>query len=209
LTPDWLWSGVIQLTRDFIEMSEMFEIGILALQGDFGLHAQSVRRLKVEPLLVKTVQELDQVKRLIIPGGETTTMNKLIDLYNLRQPLLDFGRSKPVLGTCAGLIMLSKKSGDPRVLPLGLIDIDVSRNAYGRQIYSFAKEGQINLNGQPENIRMVFIRAPKIRRLGENVQVLATLDGEAVMARQNHILVTAFHPELTENTSIHSHFLDF
>lgn len=188
-------------------MSKMFEIGILALQGDFGLHAQSLRRLNVEPLLVKTVEELDQVKRLIIPGGETTTMNKLIDLYNLRQPLLEFGKSKPVWGTCAGLIMLSKKSGDPRVTPLGLIDIDIARNAYGRQVYSFSKEGQINLNGKPEKIKMVFIRAPKIRRLGDDVQVLATLDGEAVMACQDHILVTAFHPELTESTSIHSYFL--
>ena len=190
-------------------MAEKFEIGILALQGDFEMHAQSLRRLNVEPLFVKTVDQLNSVKRLIIPGGETTTMNKLIDLYDLRQPLLEFGKSKPIWGTCAGLIMLSRESGDPRVKSLGLIDIDIARNAYGRQIYSFSKEGQINLNGTSESIKMVFIRAPKIRRLGNDVQVLATLDGETVMARQNHILVTAFHPELTENTSIHSHFLSY
>lgn len=209
MTPGWLWSGVIQLNRELKKMSGLFKIGILALQGDFEMHAQSLRRLKIEPLMVKTVEELNQVRRLIIPGGETTTMNKLIDLYNLRQPLLDFGRTKPIWGTCAGLIMLSKESGDPRVTPFGLIDIDIARNAYGRQIYSFSKEGQINLNGRPENINMVFIRAPKIRRLGDDVQIMASLDGEAVMARQNQILVTAFHPELTENTSIHSYFLGY
>jgi len=184
-----------------------YEVGILALQGDFGLHARSLVRLGIEPMIIKTRDQLSAVKRLIIPGGETTAMNRLIDLYDLRKPLKEFGKNKPVWGTCAGLIMLSRHSGDPRVTPLGLIDIDIARNAYGRQIYSFTKEGKVNLNEKPENLKMVFIRAPKIRRIGDDVQVLAELDGEVVMARQGHILVTAFHPELTESIRIHEYFL--
>lgn len=187
---------------------KIYEAGILALQGDFELHAQALKKLDHESLYIKAADDLKHIKRLIIPGGETTTMNKLIDLYNLRQPLIDFGREKPVWGTCAGMIMLSHESGDSRVRPLNLIDIDVARNAYGRQIYSFTKRSKINLDGNSVELDLVFIRAPKIMRAGENVQVLAELDGEIVMARSGHILVTSFHPELSDTTAIHEYFLD-
>lgn len=187
---------------------KIYEAGILALQGDFELHAQALRKLSQESPLIKTVESLKHIKRLIIPGGETTTMNKLIDLYNLRQPLIDFGREKPIWGTCAGLIMLSHESGDPRVQPLDLIDIDVARNAYGRQIYSFTKRGRVNLNGRSEELDLVFIRAPKIKRIGERVQIMAELDGEIIMARSGNILVTAFHPELSDTTAVHEYFLN-
>ncbi len=187
---------------------KIYEAGILALQGDFELHAQALQKLGQESTYIKTAEGLKHIKRLIIPGGETTTMNKLIDLYNLRQPLIDFGQEKPVWGTCAGMIMLAHESGDPRVQPLNLIDIDVARNAYGRQIYSFTKQSKINLNGNSIQLDMVFIRAPKIKRVGERVEVLAELDGEIVMARAKNILVTSFHPELSDTTAIHEYFLD-
>jgi pyridoxal 5'-phosphate synthase pdxT subunit len=186
---------------------KMYNVGILALQGDFELHAQAVNKLEIEPILIKTAEELSLAKRLILPGGETTTMSKLIDLYNLRQSLIEFGKTKPIFGTCAGLVMLSMESGDPRVTPLKLINIDSDRNAYGRQVFSFSKEGEIYLGVESEMIEMVFIRAPKISRLGDDVQVLGMVDGEVVLARQNNILVSAFHPELTENTRILEYFL--
>jgi 5'-phosphate synthase pdxT subunit len=187
---------------------KIYEAGILALQGDFELHAQALKKLGQESHYIKTHEGLKHIKRLIIPGGETTTMNKLIDLYNLRQPIIDFGKEKPIWGTCAGMIMLSHESGDSRVQPLNLIDIDVARNAYGRQIYSFTKRSTLNLKGKSEELDLVFIRAPKIKRIGENVQILAELDGEIIMARSGNILVTAFHPELSDTTSVHEYFLD-
>ncbi|MBD3218635.1 MAG: pyridoxal 5'-phosphate synthase glutaminase subunit PdxT [candidate division Zixibacteria bacterium] len=185
----------------------VYEVGILALQGDFELHTKALKKAGQEALLIKTADELKRIKRLIIPGGESTTMNKLIDIYNMRQPLLEFGKKKPVWGTCAGLVMLSKDAGDKRVQPFGLIDIDSVRNAYGRQIHSFSKKSKISLNGRSEAIELVFIRAPKITRSGKQVQILAELDGEAVMARQGNILVSAFHPELSDSTMIHEYFL--
>ncbi len=187
---------------------KIYEAGVLALQGDFELHAQALKKLGQESPYIKTAEGLKHIKRLIIPGGETTTMNKLIDLYNLRQPIIDFGKEKPIWGTCAGMIMLSHESGDSRVQPLNLIDIDVARNAYGRQVYSFTKRGKIDLNGKSEELNLVFIRAPKIKRIGKNVQVLAELDGEIIMARSGNILVTAFHPELSDTTTVHEYFLN-
>lgn len=187
---------------------KIYEAGILALQGDFELHAQALKKLGRASHYIKTAGGLKHIKRLIIPGGETTTMNKLIDLYDLRQPIIDFGKGKPIWGTCAGMIMLSHESGDSRIQPLNLIDIDVARNAYGRQVYSFTKRGNIDLNGKSEELDLVFIRAPKIKRIGKNVQVLAELDGEIIMARSGNILVTAFHPELSDTTAVHEYFLN-
>jgi len=195
------------MTENLKSENKIYEIGILAIQGDFELHSQAASKLDIEPILIKTADELIQAKRLILPGGETTTMSKLIDLYNLRQPLTEFGKSKPIWGTCAGMVMLSMESGDKRVTPLKLINIDSDRNAYGRQVFSFSKEGEVYLGDESEKIEMVFIRAPKISRLGDDVKVLGILDGEVVLARQNNILVSAFHPELTESTRILEYFL--
>ncbi len=186
---------------------KLYEVGILALQGDFELHTQALKKIGHDSLLVKTPDDLKHVKRLIIPGGESTTINKLIDLYKLRQPLREFGMKNPVWGTCAGLILLGKDAADERIETLGLIDIDSARNAYGRQINSFTGEGEVELNGKREKIQMVFIRAPKIRRIGKNVKKLGQLNGDIVMAREGHILVSAFHPELTDSTLIHEYFL--
>lgn len=186
---------------------DICEVGILALQGDFELHTQSIARLGHESRLVKTAEQLKRVKRLIIPGGESTTMNKLIDMYGLRADLTEFARNNPVWGTCAGLIMLSTEANDPRVQPLGVIDIESCRNAYGRQINSFSKSGQVNLGQGWIDFEMVFIRAPKILSLGKKVAVLGKLGEEAVMVRQDNVLVTAFHPELTEDAAIHEYFI--
>lgn len=186
---------------------KVYEVGILALQGDFELHTQALKKAGYDSLLVKNPAELKRVKRLIIPGGESTTVNKLVDIYNMRRPLIEFGKNNPIWGTCAGLIMLAMNSNDLRVQPFGLIDIDAARNAYGRQVHSFSKKSKIRLNGRSEEIELVFIRAPKITRIGDNVQVLAELDSEIVMARENNILVSSFHPELSDSTLIHEYFL--
>ncbi|MBD3381855.1 MAG: pyridoxal 5'-phosphate synthase glutaminase subunit PdxT [candidate division Zixibacteria bacterium] len=184
-----------------------YQVGILALQGDFDLHRKAFEKLGCSVCLVKNVSDLNQIDRLVIPGGESTTINKLIDQYDLRQPLIDFGRAKPVWGTCAGLIMLSRDSGDERINPLKLVDIDSARNAYGRQIDSFSEVGDIQLDGKTDRFKMVFIRAPKITRLGDKVESLGKMKGDTVMARQGHLLVTSFHPELTDDLRIHEYFL--
>jgi len=183
------------------------KIGILALQGDFELHLQALQNLGQTGRLVKTADDLAQIDRLIIPGGESTTISRLLVIYGLRESLLEFGRTHPVWGTCAGLILLARMAGDDRVKPLGLIDIDVERNAYGRQIHSFSDFGKINLNGHSEDFKMVFIRAPKIIRAGTGVEILGKYGDEIVFARQGRILVTAFHPELSGSTRIHAYFL--
>jgi len=139
------------MTENLKSENKIYEIGILAIQGDFELHSQAASKLDIEPILIKTADELSQAKRLILPGGETTTISKLIDLYNLRQPLTEFGKSKPIWGTCAGMVMLSMESGDKRVTPLKLINIDSDRNAYGRQVFSFSKEGEVYLGDESKN----------------------------------------------------------
>jgi 5'-phosphate synthase pdxT subunit len=182
-------------------------VGILALQGDFELHRRMFARLGAEVRLVRSVDDLRMLDRLVIPGGESTTMQLLIDRYSLRESLIEFGHTKPIWGTCAGLILLSKTVDDSRIRPLELLDIASSRNAYGRQVNSFVEIGNISVDGSERPFEMVFIRAPKILRHGDTVLVLGRLNREVTMAGYHRVLVTAFHPELTDDPSVHKYFL--
>jgi 5'-phosphate synthase pdxT subunit len=170
------------------------KIGVLALQGNVREHAEVLRRLGAEIVEVRKPEQLDGLDGLVIPGGESTTFMRLMRLYGLEDAVRGF--APPVFGTCAGMIVLDRSH-------LGLVDIDVDRNAYGRQVASF--EADLELNGQP--LRGVFIRAPRVRDVGEDVEVLAELNGEPVLVRDGRFLVASFHPELTDDTRVHELFL--
>ncbi len=172
------------------------KIGVLAVQGNFREHAVMLRRLGAEPVEVRKPEELEGLDGLVIPGGESTTFMRLMRLYGLEDAVRSFER--PILGTCAGLIVLDNEH-------LRLLDVDVARNAYGRQVASF--EADLDL-GDGTPLRGVFIRAPRVRRAGEDVEVLAELAGEPVLLRQGRFLVATFHPELTDDTRVHELFLD-
>jgi pyridoxal 5'-phosphate synthase pdxT subunit len=173
-------------------------IGVLALQGGFEAHAKVLARLQVSAREVRTTADLDGLDALIIPGGESTTIGLGVEREGLTQPLVDFIRSgKPVLGTCAGMIMLDREH-------LGVLDIGVRRNAFGRQLASFETE----LSFDDTTIDAVFIRAPWVEDLGEEVEVLAEVDGHPVAVRQGNVLAVAFHPELSEETVLHRWLLD-
>ena len=172
-------------------------IGVLAVQGNFREHAAMLRRLGAEPVEVRKPEQLDELDGLVIPGGESTTFMRLMRLYGLEEAIRRFER--PILGTCAGLIVLDREH-------LGLLDVAVDRNAYGRQVASF--EADLELPGEEKPLRGVFIRAPRVDRVGEDVEVLAKLDGEPVLLRQGRYLVATFHPELTGDTRVHELFLD-
>jgi 5'-phosphate synthase pdxT subunit len=189
------------------------KIGVLALQGDFLEHIQVLKRLGVAGVEVRLPRDLEGLEGLIIPGGESTTIGKLAEHYGLIEPIRQLAASKPIWGTCAGAIFLSKDIHRPQPL-LRLMDIVVERNAFGRQVDSFEADLDLSVldpagNGQPRPFHAVFIRAPLIERVGEGVEVLAELpDGRIVAARQNNLLATAFHPELTEDDRLHSYFLN-
>jgi 5'-phosphate synthase pdxT subunit len=180
------------------------KIGVLALQGDFAEHAAMLGSIGVEPVEVRLPHHLEGLSGLCLPGGESTTMRRLIDRWALREPLLEFAATgAPIYGTCAGMIILAREiaDGDAPVLPL--LDVTVRRNAFGRQLDSF--EGELSvpvLGDQP--VRGVFIRAPIIERVGPGVDVLATLeDGRIVAVRERNIVATAFHPELAGEPRFH------
>ena len=189
-------------------------IGVLALQGDFALHAQALRQcaetdgdLALEVSEVRKPEELEGLDGLIIPGGESTTLLKLMEEWRFVPALEKFhAAAKPIFGTCAGLILLARDVESPRQFSLGFIDVAVERNAYGRQRESFAASGVADLGGPPHPLEMVFIRAPRIRRVGEGVETLARHRDEPVMAREGSVLVATFHPELTPNLSVHRYF---
>jgi 5'-phosphate synthase pdxT subunit len=172
-------------------------IGILAVQGNFREHASMLRRLGAEPVEVRKPEQLDDLDGLVIPGGESTAIARLVRLYGLEEAIRSFER--PLFGTCAGMILLDRRH-------LGLVDLEVSRNAYGRQVASF--EADLELAGEDEPLRGIFIRAPRVAEAGPEVEVLAELDGEPVFLREGRVLVAAFHPELTEDTRVHERFLD-
>ena len=183
-------------------------VGILSLQGDFERHGRSIETLGVEPVRVTMPADLEGIAALVLPGGESTTMLRLLASTGLREPLESFARSRPVLGTCAGLILLGSGAEGLPGPTLGVLDVTVERNAYGRQRESFEAAGTAHLDTKPVRLEMVFIRAPRIRRVGPDVQVLAEHGGEPVMARQDRVLVATFHPELTETTTVHQYFCD-
>lgn len=183
-------------------------IGVLALQGDFAEHEASLRHAGAHAFQVRTEAQLAAADALIVPGGESTSMAKLLDAYHLREPLRRFALSgKPVWGTCAGLILLAGTLHEDRPEPLHLMDTVVQRNGFGRQIDSFhAGVSMEGVEGGP--FHAIFIRAPVIHDVGPDVDVLARLDdGRIVAARQGNMLVTAFHPELTKDDRIHRYFL--
>jgi 5'-phosphate synthase pdxT subunit len=185
------------------------EVGVLAVQGDFAEHIAILRRLGVEAREVRLPQHLEKMNGLIIPGGESTTLSRLMSLYDLREPVMDMARQgKAVWGTCAGMIMMAHEITEEDPTPLGIMDVGVHRNAFGRQIDSF--EQDLHVAGMDETpFHGVFIRAPAIIRVGQEVDVLASLPGGIPVAvQQGNLLATAFHPELTEDTRFHRLFLD-
>lgn len=182
-------------------------VGVLALQGDFALHEAALERVGVEPIEVRKPSELSDADGLIIPGGESTTLLKLMDAWEFVPALEKFhAEGRPIFGTCAGLIVLAVEVLSPSQFSLGFIDITAERNAYGRQKESFETEGEAVLDGERIPVKMVFIRAPRIRRIGPAVTQLAVQRGECVMAREGSVLVAAFHPELTDDPAVHSYF---
>jgi 5'-phosphate synthase pdxT subunit len=188
----------------------MTRVGVLALQGDFAAHGRVLQALGIQWREVRTPQDLSQVDALILPGGESSTLLKLLHSSHLWTALEAFhAAGRPLFGTCAGLILLARETRCPKQESLGCIDIVAARNAYGRQIDSFIDKGQILAPDElsPEPLEMVFIRAPKIVTYGPQVKALATCRGEVVLARQAHVLVAAFHPELSDNDRVHRYFL--
>ncbi len=182
-------------------------VGVLALQGDFEAHAQALRRAGAEAVEVRTSLQLSAVDGLVIPGGESTTMLKLIDAEGLFEPLRAFAAVKPVFGTCAGAILVATGVANPAQPSLALMDIDVERNAYGRQLDS--RIAKIEPRGMAGGeLEAVFIRAPIIRRVGAAARVLAEYEGDPVLVEQGRHMAATFHPELSGDTRIHRLFLD-
>ncbi len=185
----------------------MSNIGVLAIQGDFIKHCLAVEALGYQAFEIRKGKDLSNIDALIIPGGESTTFVRLFAEFGLADDIIKFAQDHPIMGTCAGLIVLSKKADDLPYNPLGLIDITVKRNAYGRQRDSFIDNVSICLNGKTNTFPGIFIRAPKIGQIGSKVKVLAKHNNDAVMVEEGNILAATFHPELTENLEIHRYFI--
>ena len=184
-------------------------IGVLAVQGDFAEHITILRKIGVDAREVRLPEQLNALDGLIIPGGESTTLSRLMSIYHLREPIAQMAaEGRPVWGTCAGMIMLANEITEQDPVPLGLMDIGVRRNAFGRQVDSFEQELEIAPLA-PESYHCIFIRAPVVIRVGPPVDVLASLDdGRPVAVQQGNLLATAFHPELTGDTRVHQYFVD-
>jgi pyridoxal 5'-phosphate synthase pdxT subunit len=183
--------------RTIETMADSLRIGVLAVQGNFREHLRVLARLGVEGVAVRKPEQLEGLDGLIVPGGESTAITRLIRLYGLEEAIRSFDR--PVFGTCAGMILLARGGA------LEQIDVDVERNAYGRQVASF--EADLELEDEVVPLRGVFIRAPRVREVGPGVDVLADHLGEPVLLREDRFLVASFHPELTEDTRVHERFL--
>jgi pyridoxal 5'-phosphate synthase pdxT subunit len=179
------------------------KIGVLAIQGDFDAHKKRLEELGAEVVLVRKPEQLDQIDGLVIPGGESGAFLKILGEQGIAK-LKEFVRVKPTFGTCAGAIMLAKEVTNPDQFGLGALDIRVRRNAYGRQIDSSIRTGKLG----ESPLEMVFIRAPKIERMGPGVEVIATEGNDAVAVRQGKAMAATFHPELSKDTRIHQAFLD-
>jgi pyridoxal 5'-phosphate synthase pdxT subunit len=189
-----------------IFMEKAIKIGILAVQGDFEAHAATLARMGVDYVFVRTPRDLEGVDAVILPGGESTTQWKFLVEEGLDKSLLAHAaKGGAIFGTCAGAILLAREVHNPPQQSLGLADIAVVRNAYGRQLASGVRHGATAIS--PEPIEMVFIRAPIIERVGPDVLVLAKSEGQPVLIRQGRILIATFHPELTSDTTVHEYFL--
>lgn len=184
-------------------------IGVLALQGDFAKHVEVLRSLGVEVQEVRKPQDLELCDGLIIPGGESTVMLRQMEFIQMRQPLLTFAQQKPLFGTCAGLILMSQNIQSSPLQPLKLLDVEVERNAFGRQVESFQAFVSLEfMPGHSKTFPAFFIRAPRIRKCGQDVQVLARLENEPILVRQGHHLGASFHPELTADPQVHQYFIE-
>jgi 5'-phosphate synthase pdxT subunit len=197
------FTGLPLTTTDDKQVTKAPRIGVLALQGDFDAHRKRLEELGADVVLVKKPEQLDELDGLVIPGGESSTFLKLLGEAGFEK-LKEFVGVKPTFGTCAGAILLAKEVDNPKQSGLGAIDVAIRRNAYGRQIDSSIREGLFR--GSP--IEMVFIRAPKFERLGSAVEVLATESNDPVFIRQGKTMAATFHPELSDDPSIHREFLD-
>jgi pyridoxal 5'-phosphate synthase pdxT subunit len=189
----------------------MKKVGVLALQGDFEAHSQALARAGAEPVLARTASDLEGLDGLVIPGGESTTMLKLLKAEDMVEPLIEFGRKRPIFGTCAGAILLASEVTHPFQPGLGLMDISVERNGYGRQVDSriahIAPEPDFAQRTHAGDLEAVFIRAPIIRHVGPQARVLATYQGDPVLVEEGRHLVATFHPELGRDSRIHELFL--
>jgi pyridoxal 5'-phosphate synthase pdxT subunit len=181
-------------------------VGVLALQGDFEAHARALARAGADAVEVRSSSDLKNIDGLVIPGGESSTMMKLLEEESLLDPLREFGRERPIFGTCAGAILLASQVANPPQASLGLMDIEVERNAYGRQLDS--RIARLKPQGLEGDLEAVFIRAPIIRRVGEKAHVLASYQGDPVLVEQGRHLAATFHPELTEDSRVHRMFLE-
>ena len=179
-------------------------IGVLALQGDFDAHRRRLEELGATVMLVRKAEDFDHIDGLVIPGGESTTLLKLLG-KDVLERLRDFVHSKPTFGTCAGAIMLAKNVTNPDQPGLNALDMTVERNAYGRQIDSTILQAPSALGGKP--LEMVFIRAPPIQRVGEGIEVLARRGNDPVLVRKGRVMAATFHPELSDDTRVHAEFL--
>jgi 5'-phosphate synthase pdxT subunit len=186
-------------------------VGVLALQGDFEAHQNALIRAGADAVQVRSAKELEGLDGLVIPGGESTTMLKLLNYMDLKEPLREFAMKKPVFGTCAGAILLAKEVLNPSQESFGMVDLTVERNAYGRQIDSrvaqISPEAAFEERTGKGDMEAVFIRAPIIRRAGPDVRVLAEYGGDPVLVEQGQYLVATFHPELTQDPRVHRLFL--
>jgi 5'-phosphate synthase pdxT subunit len=190
----------------------MKRVGVLSLQGDFAAHGAAVERAGALPVYVRERSQLGEIDGLILPGGESSTMLKLLHYENLFDDVVEYGRRKPMFGTCAGAILMARDVTNPAQESMGLMDIEVERNAYGRQVDSrvvaLEAEPEFEQRTSPGKLEAVFIRAPIIRRAGEGIHVLAEYAGDPVLIEQGQYLVATFHPELTKDARVHSLFLE-
>jgi 5'-phosphate synthase pdxT subunit len=188
------------------------KVGVVSLQGDFERHAHAIKSLGLEAVYVREASQLAQVDGLILPGGESTTMLRLLESENMFGPLVEFAKEKPLLGTCAGCILMASQVTSPPQRSMGVMDISVERNAYGRQVHSSIRhldpESAFTERSGPGQMEAVFIRAPLIRRVGKGVQVLITDGPDPVLVEQGPHLGATFHPELSDDTRIHRLFVD-
>ena len=194
----------------------MKKVGVLALQGDFAAHEAALARAGADPVEVREAEQLNSIDGLIIPGGESTTMLKLLRYEGLFEPLAEFGRRKPIFGTCAGAILLAKEVSNPAQESLGLMDLSIERNAYGRQVDSRVAQieptpdlaAELAATPAPDKLEGVFIRAPIIRRAGPGVRVLAKYAGDPVLVEEGRHLAATYHPELTSDGRVHRLFVE-
>jgi len=180
-------------------------IGVLAIQGDYGAHAEALIESGADPVEVRSAEELERLDGLILPGGESTTILKFLERRGLFESLKEFAEVRPVFGTCAGTILLAREVRHPVQRSLGVLDAVVERNAYGRQIDSTILEANTKLGDEP--LEMVFIRAPRIQQVGEGVEVLAERNGYPVLVRKGSVMAATFHPELSDDPRVHAEFL--